>query len=432
MNVKQLNNRVIKLLEELKITSEALNEGKKREVLSDEEYAKFILSYMHNDPTYEELLNMLPMINDDLYLEEIKTIKRPKLKSLYKKAVELKKQTNESLDGDTVTVVNIPLVTEKLYNKLVNVLYGDNRGKNRDYEQQGNVLNFLQEIEDRIPLGGEFHTDLEDYGFTTDEINAIKKIVREERVNESLNEAIGEADEDLYFSDFSEDELDALASVTYEDHDEGEGYYKIYNDVVQEFFAESSNEKDKQILQSLPFIKKLLTNEYDVVTLINDFSKDESLNESSVINNFKEIVNEIVSNFKTEGYPKSNKFLLDFIKEGISTFHYTGYKIETHTDNGEAILNLIDMRPVAELSAEEQPDDEIIYQARINAQTKKVKFTDVEGSNYMFNESLKGYKEVAKIIKNDKGYNVAQKDEPMLVEDKSSLKSLLTELAKYL
>ena len=86
---------------------------------------------------------------------------------------------NESLDGDIVTVVDIPLVTEQLYNKLVNVLYRNKRGRNRDYEQQQNVLNFLQEIEDRIPLESGISIDLEDYGFTTDEINAIKKIVRE-------------------------------------------------------------------------------------------------------------------------------------------------------------------------------------------------------------------------------------------------------------
>ena len=93
---------------------------------------------------------------------------------------------NESME-DIVTVVDIPLVTEKLYNKLVNLLYGNKKDKNRDYEKQGNVLNFLQKIEDRIPFGCEFHTDLEDYGFTEDEINAIKKIVRDERVDESLN-----------------------------------------------------------------------------------------------------------------------------------------------------------------------------------------------------------------------------------------------------
>lgn len=95
---------------------------------------------------------------------------------------------NESLSDDIVTVVDIPLVTEKLYNKLVNALYGNKQNKNRAYEQQENVLNFLQKIEDGIAIQASFSIDLEDYGFTSDEINTIKKIVREERVDESLNE----------------------------------------------------------------------------------------------------------------------------------------------------------------------------------------------------------------------------------------------------
>lgn len=48
------------------------------------------------------------------------------------------------------------------------------------------------------------------------------------------------------------------------------------------------------------------------------------------------------------------------------------------------------------------------------------------------NEDLKGYETVAKIIKSDDGYNVAQDNDPMLVKDASSLKSLLLQLAKYL
>lgn len=218
MNIKQLNDRVIKLLEELKITSEALNEGKKREVLSDEEYAKFLLSYMYNDPTYEELLNMLPMINDDLYLEEIKTIKRPKLKSLYKKAVELKKQTNES-------------IKEEFKN-------------------------------------GEMLKNIED----------IKNIYWDPRLD--------------------------------------------YDQVRQK---------------------------------IEEYASEHNLTGGDI------------------------QWIL-----GPDSYH--------------------------NLYMEDDEYDE---------------YDD-------FDESLKGYKEVAKIIKNEKGYNVAEKDEPMLVEDKSSLKSLLTELAKYL
>lgn len=49
-------------------------------------------------------------------------------------------------------------------------------------------------------------------------------------------------------------------------------------------------------------------------------------------------------------------------------------------------------------------------------------------------ESLKDYKEVAKIIQNkeDGGFNVAEGDDPMLIKDRPSIKDLLNELAKYL
>ena len=48
------------------------------------------------------------------------------------------------------------------------------------------------------------------------------------------------------------------------------------------------------------------------------------------------------------------------------------------------------------------------------------------------NESLAGYKTIAKIIQNDKGFNIAEKDDPMIIQDFPTLKSLLKELAKYL
>lgn len=49
-------------------------------------------------------------------------------------------------------------------------------------------------------------------------------------------------------------------------------------------------------------------------------------------------------------------------------------------------------------------------------------------------ESLKDYKEVAKIIQNkeDGGFNVAEGNDPMLIKDRPSIKDLLNELAKYL
>lgn len=48
------------------------------------------------------------------------------------------------------------------------------------------------------------------------------------------------------------------------------------------------------------------------------------------------------------------------------------------------------------------------------------------------NEDLKGYETVAKIIKNDDGYNVAEGNEPMLIKNQPSLKELLLQLAKHL
>ena len=49
-------------------------------------------------------------------------------------------------------------------------------------------------------------------------------------------------------------------------------------------------------------------------------------------------------------------------------------------------------------------------------------------------ETLTGYKEVGKIIQNKEngGFNVSEKDEPLLLQDAPSLKKLLNDLAKYL
>lgn len=50
------------------------------------------------------------------------------------------------------------------------------------------------------------------------------------------------------------------------------------------------------------------------------------------------------------------------------------------------------------------------------------------------NESLKDYKEIGKIIQNKQngGFNVAEDNDPMLIKDQPTLKSLLDNLAKYL
>lgn len=185
-DVKRATAEYGKALDDFKkrhnVSKEDIRDGK----LTDEQKADY-------DKTVEPVGKLLDLAakkmsrHDELSNARFERSPIGKLMMKYESIVEERdKEYNESLDGDIVTVIDIPLVTEKLYNKLVNLLYGNK--KDKDYEQQGNVLNFLQKIEDRIPLGCEFHTDLEDYGFTTDEINAIKKIVREERVNESLNE----------------------------------------------------------------------------------------------------------------------------------------------------------------------------------------------------------------------------------------------------
>lgn len=101
------------------------------------------------------------------------------------------------------------------------------------------------------------------------------------------------------------------------------------------------------------------------------FVKNESLQESSIIDRFKELVNKIAKDFKEQGYPKSKKFLLDFVDEAVKEFNtFNDYKIKVSTDNGTAVLTLADM-----------------YQGRINAERKTVKFTDLENSNYAY-ESL--------------------------------------------
>lgn len=131
---------------------ESINEGKKREVLSDEEYAKFLLAYMSNDPTYEEVLNMLPMINDDLFLEEIKTIKRSKLKAIYNKAVELKKQgIDESLNEKKIEFKDrVDMIESDMKDAINKIEFVVNKFKSyaNKYEdvKQGNLCEEIQRV----------------------------------------------------------------------------------------------------------------------------------------------------------------------------------------------------------------------------------------------------------------------------------------------
>lgn len=123
----------------------------------------------------------------------------------------------------------------------------------------------------------------------------------------------------------------------------------------------------------------------------NEIELKESIKESSVIDNFKEMVNKIAKDFKEEGYPKSKKFLLDFVDEAIKEFETSNNnKIKVSTDNGTAVLTLDD-----------------IYQGRINSQTGKVRFTDLENSNYAY-ESLK--EDYTDIKPNTKQFDIVDRD----------------------
>lgn len=98
--------------------------------------------------------------------------------------------------------------------------------------------------------------------------------------------------------------------------------------------------------------------------------KVEVIRESveDIHSNFKSMAKRIVRDFKVKGYPKSNKFYMDFAKEAVAGFKKDwGYDVKIATGNGELILTLEDT-----------------YQAVIDAQTHKVKFSDLENSNYMF------------------------------------------------
>lgn len=98
--------------------------------------------------------------------------------------------------------------------------------------------------------------------------------------------------------------------------------------------------------------------------------KVEVIRESveDVHSNFKSMAKRIVRDFKVKGYPKSNKFYMDFAKEAVEGFKKDwGHDVKISTGNGELILTLEDT-----------------YQAVIDAQTHKIKFSDLENSNYMF------------------------------------------------
>ena len=93
-----------------------------------------------------------------------------------------------------------------------------------------------------------------------------------------------------------------------------------------------------------------------------------------VHSNFKSMAKRIVRDFKVKGYPKSNKFYMDFAKEAVEGFKKDwGHDVRISTGNGELILTLEDT-----------------YQAVIDAQTHKIKFSDLENSNYMFENKIMG------------------------------------------
>lgn len=103
--------------------------------------------------------------------------------------------------------------------------------------------------------------------------------------------------------------------------------------------------------------------------------KVEVIRESveDVYSNFKSMAKRIVRDFKIKGYPKSNKFYMDFAKEAVAGFKKDwGYDVKIATGNGELILTLEDA-----------------YQAVINTETNKIKFSDLENSNYMFESIYK-------------------------------------------
>lgn len=82
--IKQLNESLQK------------SEGKKAIVLSDEDYIKHLKSYMHNNPDFQKLWNMLPMINDDLKDDGIKTLTSFKLKKYYNMIQAQKSEATEN------------------------------------------------------------------------------------------------------------------------------------------------------------------------------------------------------------------------------------------------------------------------------------------------------------------------------------------------
>ena len=102
--------------------------------------------------------------------------------------------------------------------------------------------------------------------------------------------------------------------------------------------------------------------------------KVEVIRESveDVHSNFKSMAKRIVTDFKVKGYPKSNKFYMDFAKEAVEGFkNDCGHDVKISTGNGELILTLEDT-----------------YQAVIDTQTHKIKFSDLENSNYMFENKI--------------------------------------------
>lgn len=82
--------------EYLSSNAEAVHEGKKSERWTDDEYLKFLKAYISNKPDWKTFYNMMPMINDDLKDQGVKTLTVSKLKKFHK---ELGLAKNEAQMG---------------------------------------------------------------------------------------------------------------------------------------------------------------------------------------------------------------------------------------------------------------------------------------------------------------------------------------------
>ena len=197
---------------------------------------------------------------------------------------------------------------------------------------------------------------------------------------------------------------------------------------------------------------------------INAIIKDEDLPATVIIEKDGKVGVEVDGDWKHEHayftnkmgshdlWPEDHEIVGDGESDCYTAIYYFSDDIKEDFKQGEMLKNMEDIKAIYwnPNYDEDQIRDELqIYKNEHNLTDGDIAWVigqdsydrlfysheGLDDGDYEdFDESLKDYKEVGKILQNkeDGGFNVAEGNDPLLLKDQPTLKQLLTELAKYM